>query len=475
MSNLPHVTILGAGPAGVGAAYRLRARDQASVTLIEQQDTPGGNSGSFQLNGLRVDFGSHRLHPACDPEILAHIQEFLGDDLLDRPRHGRIRLRGRWIHFPLKPVDLMLRLDPGFALGSLRDMGLKPLRQRRGMDDSFAGVLLANLGPTICDNFYFPYARKIWGRSPEQLSGIQARRRVSAGSFLKLLRKVMAAVPGLKPPGAGRFYYPRGGFGQISEAYAERARAAGADLLMGWRVSRLAMPATSEAPWRVTVERQGEARVIESDHLWSTLPISLVARMLAPAAPAAVLDAAGGIEYRAMLLVYLELDVDQFTEFDAHYFPDAEITITRLSEPKNYAALTEPRGKTILCAELPCAPDDAHWALDDEALGRLVAGDLARAGLPLRRPPVAIHVRRLRHAYPIYTTGYERAFGTLDTWAAGLPRFVSYGRQGLFAHDNTHHALFMAYSAAECLRGREFDLARWGEYRKVFDTHVVED
>ncbi|MEP7327225.1 MAG: FAD-dependent oxidoreductase, partial [Gemmatimonadota bacterium] len=183
MSAQPRVVILGAGPAGLGAAYQLRRLDRARVTVLEQQTVPGGNSGSFEFGGVRVDFGSHRLHPACDPAILADIRGFLGEDLLDRPRHGRIGLRGKWVHFPLKPVDLLLRLDKGFALGTMRDMLRKPFA---GKSDggSFASELRASLGPMICDSFYFPYALKIWGKPPEQLSAIQAKRRVSAGSFL---------------------------------------------------------------------------------------------------------------------------------------------------------------------------------------------------------------------------------------------------------------------------------------------------
>src|SRR5262245_15223254 len=116
------VAILGAGPSGVGTAYQLARTGKGVATVLERAPVVGGLAGSFELAGLRVDFGSHRLHPACAPEILADIRSLLGADLLDRPRHGRIRLRGRWIHFPLKPLDLALRLPPGFALGTAADM-----------------------------------------------------------------------------------------------------------------------------------------------------------------------------------------------------------------------------------------------------------------------------------------------------------------------------------------------------------------
>jgi len=470
----PRVVILGAGPAGVGGAYALTRDRRAQVTVLEAQKAVGGNAGSFSWEGQRLDYGSHRLHPASDPAIVADIRRMVGGDLLDRPRHGRIRLRGRWIHFPLKPVDLALRLDPGFALGSMGDAIAKTLN-KRDEGNTFASVLYANLGRTICEDFYFPYARKIWGREPEELSGIQARRRVSAGSFLKLVRKVLNAVPGLKPPGAGRFWYPRRGFGQISEAYADAAVQAGAKLELGWRVTRVAREPGDGIVWSVTAEQGTEKRTWLAEHVWSTLPISLLARIVEPAPPPPVAQAAAAISYRAMILVYLRLDVPQFTEFDAHYLPGADIAITRLSEPKNYAALSEPAGHTTLCAELPCSPGDRHWEMDDAALGTLVAEDLTRAGIPLARQPVGVMVRRLRQAYPIYLNGYEKPFGVLDAWADSMPQLLTYGRQGLFAHDNTHHALYMAYCAATCLGPGGFDAAAWQRYRQVFATHVVED
>lgn len=471
----PRIVILGAGPAGLGAAYRLRVAGLASVTVLEQKASVGGNAGSFEVAGQRVDFGSHRLHPACEPQIMEDIHRFLGDDLLTRPRHGRIRLRGRWVHFPLRPLDLLFRLDRPFALGALRDaFGRITGRGRDGEDDSFASVLLARLGPTICEQFYFPYARKIWGLEPEALSATQAHRRVAANSVGKLVRKVLGGLPGVRSVGFSHFYYPRQGFGRICEAYAEEARRAGAELLLGRRVTAVERDEGRDV-WRIVAEGEEGRRELEADAVWSTIPITALAGIIRPAPPSEVREAAMRMDYRAMLLVYLTLPRDRFTEYDAHYFPGPEISITRLSETKNYAALQEPRDRTTLCAELPCAPDDEMWSLGDEALGAVVLRDLETAGIRPAEPPIGVTVRRLRHAYPIYGHGYEGAFARLDEWAGGLPGVLTFGRQGLFAHDNTHHALFMAYSAVECLREGRVDPALWAARRTIFETHVVED
>ncbi|MEP7338145.1 MAG: FAD-dependent oxidoreductase, partial [Acidobacteriota bacterium] len=451
-------------------------RGQATVTVLERNAVVGGNAGSFDLAGLRVDYGSHRLHPACEAEVMRDIRALLGDDLLDRPRHGRIRLRGRWIHFPPKPVDLALRLPPSFAAGVLAD-SLRKLLSRASTNskaETFASILEAGLGRTICRDFYFPYSRKIWGLEPEQMSVAQARRRVSAGSLGKMARKVLSAVPGFKPPGSGRFFYPRRGFGQISEAYAQAAQDSGATLQFNANVNSIEIG--SEGLLTVAYEHGGEQLSAQANLVWSTIPITVLARLLKPAPPVELLRAASSLDYRAMILVYLVVEQDQFTEYDAHYFPEAHLPITRLSEPKNYSASREPAGKTVLCAELPCSPASREWAMSDEELGKLVCGSLAESGIPVRDRVLEVVTRRLPQAYPIYPQGYEQHFDLLDDWLNRQPGLLTFGRQGLFAHDNTHHALFMAYAAANCLDAYGgFDYNRWHEYRQIFKTHVVED
>jgi protoporphyrinogen oxidase len=472
--STPHVVVLGAGPAGLGAAHQLATRNRARVTVLERAGVVGGNAGSFELAGLRVDYGSHRLHPACDPAVMRDIKALLDGELLDRPRHGRIRLRGRWIHFPLKPLDLALRLPPSFATGVAADSLRKLVAPAAVNGDSMSSVLEAGLGRTICRDFYFPYARKLWGMDPGELAGTQARRRVAAGSLAKMVRKVLTTVPGLKPPGAGRFFYPRRGYGQIAEAYHRAAEAAGARVHFNADIQSVALRPGGGA--EIAFTQPGGRQTVTADQVWSTIPITALARALSPAPPPECLDAAARLQYRSMILNFLVLGQDQFTEYDAHYFPELDIPISRLSEPKNYSASTEPRGATVLCAELPCSAGDPVWTATDEALGRLMIDGLTRAGLPVGAPVRQVVTRRLAHAYPIYQRGYEEPFRRLDAWLSDLDGVLTFGRQGLFAHDNTHHALFMAYAAAECLGadGR-FDRERWHSYRTVFETHVVED
>ena len=474
MSNrIPHIAVLGAGPAGVGAAYWLTRCGRAQVTILEQRELPGGNAGSFEVEGIRVDYGSHRLHPSCDPEILAELRELLGDDLLDRPRHGRIHLLGRWIHFPLKPLDLALNLPPSFAFRAALDSFFRSSTRTSSKEENFASVLEEGLGHTFCQEFYFPFARKLWGLEPHELSATQARRRVSANSPAKLLGRLLGAVPGLKRPGKGRFFYPRRGYGQISESLLEAARTNGAKVLLGSRVQSIEVQGQSLT---VVFERNGKAERIEADHVWSTLPVTFLVKALREQVPAAVSQAASAMSFRGMILIYVALSQDRFSEYDAHYFPAEEIPISRMSEPKNYHCVREPADRTVLCAELPCDPGSAYWQMTDQELGAVVVESLAKAGLAITGEILSVTSRRLGQAYPVYSIGYEDHLATVEDWLDQFEGLLTFGRQGLFAHDNTHHALYMASAAVQCLSDDgEFNRGRWEEFRRVFETHVVED
>lgn len=455
------VVILGAGPAGLGAAYKA-AEFGRKVVVLERGTTVGGLAGSFEVGGIRVDYGSHRLHPATSPEILAELRSLMGTDLQVRRRNGRIYLEGRWISFPLQFGDLVKNLPPTFALAAGKDAAMA--WTRKPASDTFAGVLRAGLGPTMCDRFYFPYARKLWGLEPDKIHAEQARRRVSGNGAGKLLRKVAG-----RSDTGGIFYYPRRGFGQIWDALADGGVERGADVRLGSAVRSVGR---DEDGFRVLLE-SGEA--IRAPHVWSTVPMSALAYMAQPSPPPQVVEAAGRLNTRAMLLVYLVMGTDRFSVYDAHYLPDPSTPVTRISEPKNYRSPADAAGKTVLCAEIPCSVSDPIWGETADGLGEIVLDALKR--MQLRAPnPRWVHVERLPSAYPVYDLEYEEPFTVLSAWVDSLPGLISFGRHGAFVHNNSHHALEMGWAAAEALGSSgSFDSSFWQSAVQRFERHVVED
>jgi protoporphyrinogen oxidase len=452
------VVVLGAGPAGLAAAWRA-ATSGRSVLVLERAAAVGGMAASFEVAGVRVDHGSHRLHPATPPEVLGPLRQLLGEDLQTRPRHGRLRLYGRWVGFPLRPAELARTLPPGALARIGRDALLRPV-SRGGRTGSYGTVLAGKLGPELYGALYGPYARKLWGVPGEDLDPEQARRRVGAGGVWGIARRV------LRPDRSGQgraFHYPRRGFGQIVDGLAEAAEKAGAAVRTGAEVTAVRPRAD-----RVEVST-ADGGPVAAGHVLSTVPLPVLARLAGG-------PAAGGLRFRAMVLVYLVHAGGRWSPYDAHYLPGPETPVTRLSEPANYRdSPDDPADRTVLCAEIPCAAGDPVWTSTPEELAALVVRGLAATGLPPVRL-AGVEVRRLPHVYPVYEIGYAARLAPLDAWADSLDRVTTFGRLGLFAHDNTHHALAEAFDAVAALRpdGRR-DPAAWAAARARFAAHVVED
>lgn len=473
------IAVLGAGPAGLALAMKLLERRlPADVIVLEQGTEVGGLAASFKHQDLTLDFGSHRLHPATSARVMSDIRRLLGDDLLRRPRNGRIRLLGRFVKFPLRPFDLLRRLPPSFMCGVVMDSVAKPWRRTAGGRGSFADVLLGSLGPTICRNFYFPYARKLWGLDPFRIAAEQARRRVSANSIGKMVRKVLAMLPGFKAPGTGVFYYPRQGYGQICRGLAKEVERLGGRVVLNARVTGMA---GAGAKWTLKVERTAATpgngpESVAADLVFSTIPITILAKLITPAAPPAVTEALQALRYRGMILCYLVLGVDRFTPYDAHYFPETGIVFSRISEPKNYSGDSEPRGKTALCIEIPAAIGDSLWALSDDAILRTALDHMDRVGLPARHLFDHGLVRRVPYVYPQYDLEYEKHLNTVEGHLRTVSGIVALGRQGLFAHDNTHHTMETAYGACDCVdESLMWNATHWDALRARFKSHIVED
>ncbi len=471
------IAVLGAGPAGLSLALGLLRKygDQFECVILEGEDTVGGITASFRSHGMSFDYGSHRLHPAASPDVLNEINRMLGDDLLKRPRNGRIRLLGRFVKFQLNPVDAAAHLPPRFMLGVLGDSFMKPFRRKKEAAETFAAILMKGLGKTICRRFYFPYAEKLWGLPPEKLAAEQARRRVATNSIAKMIKKVLSSLTGKAKDGGPFFYYPVNGFGGIAQAYGKAVADLGGKLLLGWKIEKINVMEDR----RFEIHSAGSGGKRESyscDFVFSTIPLDNLARIISPAVPAHVKSAADRLLYRGMLFHYLILKTGQFTPFDAHYFPEKDFIFSRISEPKNYYDSRLPEGITGICSEIPCTAGHELWKLPDEEITRRVVSDLNRCGLKVRVPVIDAFVKRIPAVYPVYDMAFARNFETVDRFFSALPNFVNLGRQALFVHDNAHHTLEMGMRASECLNGElKWDEEKWQGFREGFKRNVVVD
>ena len=433
------LAVVGGGPTGLTVALAA-ARRGRRVTLYEAADHLGGMAASLTVGGQRVDLGSHRLHPSAPPRVAELLHELVGDDLQRRERNGRVRLDGSWVRFPFRPLDLVRSVPPTLAARLAIDLARSGAPHPGAT--SYADVVRSGLGPTALDRFHGPMATKLWGRPPDDLSAELARRRISVRDRSSVLRRLARTSRS-----DGRtFLYPRLGYGQVVDRLAEAAAEAGVEIRTGDRWTP-AHPAAAHVAW--------------------TAPLAALADALRGPP-----ERAG---HRGLVLVYLIVDADRWTSFDAHYVPDADVPFARLSEPKNYRTGPDPVGTTVICAEIPADVGDHSWNSDDAELAARVVDGIERCGLPAP-PTIDIQTVRLPQVYPVLTAGDPGRRVALLDWADGLTGISLLGRQGLLVADNLHHVLDMAMSFADSLTTDGGpDPAQWSIARDRFETFVVDD
>ena len=256
------------------------------MTLLERSAFVGGAAASREVAGVRVDLGSHRLHPTIEPRILAELRALLGDDLQTaaaaRPHPPR---RAAGSPSPCARWTWCGACRRAWRPAALRDSALGPLR-RPPRADTFSEVLMAALGPTLCERFYFPYARKIWGVDPAELAGEQARRRVGARSPGRMVARAMRAG-GARA--SARSSTHAAATGRSGRRWPTPARGPGVDLVLR-RPSATSLSLSTDG----AVAGLSDGRTIAARRVWSTIPLTALARMASPAAPPEALAAGGG-------------------------------------------------------------------------------------------------------------------------------------------------------------------------------------
>lgn len=470
------VTILGAGLCGLYAAWRLiQRRDlDLKITILERDREVGGLCRSFAYKDIHFDLGSHRLHPSCRPEILDDLKQLLGNDLLQRPRKGRIHMLGRFLDFPLNFTNLSMNCPPSFTMGVARDTLSRILKPRKVISDSFKGTMLALMGKTISEHFYFPIARKMWDLEPEQISGNQALVRTKSSGLNELLFRIIADFFSQSRKRRG-FYYPKKGVGQIASVIVRELERCGVTIYRGIDITGIHYG--ERGVQEIRAIRDGdESLSLSTDLVFSTIPISRMIDLLSPA-PGCVRGAdVKPLTFRSILFLFMVFPISQFTPFDAHYFPEKQYCFTRISEPKNYSGSSLPEETTGLCVEIPCGPDHEVVHMSTEDLETKIRQELLAAGLPLPTETKAVFRRFVPDTYPIYHMGYEQTKRKYLKMVSDIKGLISLGRCGLFVHDNMHHTMAMASDAVGCIEpGGGWNPIKWEECLRNFERFVVED
>jgi protoporphyrinogen oxidase len=441
------LTILGGGPAGLATGHFAR-KQGLPFTLFEASPRAGGNATTFQDGPFRFDSGAHRFHDR-DPAMTNEVRSLLGHDLLECSIPSQIHHEGRWVDFPLSPSNLLTALGPvafAHAAGSL-------LRARLGRSnalDNFEEFACRTYGADIARRFLLGYSEKLWGLPCRQLSPAISGARLDGLSLTAFFAQAIRRSTNGSAHLDGRFYYPRYGFGQIADKLIESCGTE--HVRTNARVTRIQHDGA-----RIRAVEINGSQLHPVDEVVCTLPLPLTAALLSPTLPEALLRDSGRLRFRNMILVALFLNRASATRLGSVYFPDADVPITRVYEPKNRSAAMAPADRTMLVAELPCYETDPLWRASSEDLVALVARLLTPCGWFTTGEIAGGTVKRMTAAYPVLETGTEERVNTLIAALERFPNLHLLGRNGLFRYSHTHHMLRFGHDAVARILGRPVD------------------
>jgi protoporphyrinogen oxidase len=451
-----HVVIIGAGPAGLTAAYLL-VKQGVRVTVLEADDVVGGISRTARYNGYRFDIGGHRFFTKIAPvEALWH--EILGAEFISVPRMSRIHYGGKYFDYPLKAMNALRGLGLWNALMCVLSYVSSHLRPYP-VEENLEQWVSNRFGKRLFRIFFKTYTEKVWGIPCTEIRAEWAAQRIQGLSLAKAilnaasLQKRSDAIKTL----INEFQYPRLGPGQMWEMATERIRSLGGEVLMRHEVE-----AIETGDGRITAVRARTPlgpRRIAGDHFISTMPIRNLVRALDPAAPPAIREAADGLNYRDFLTVALIIEQDDLFPDNWIYIHTPGVKVGRIQNFNNWSRAMVPHpGRTCLGLEYFCFEGDGLWSSPDGELIELAKGEVAQLGLVDPARVVDGTVVRMPKAYPVYDSAYSAHLETVRRHIDRLENFHTVGRNGMHKYNNQDHSMLTAMMAVANMRGASHDV-----------------
>ncbi len=447
--------VIGAGPAGLTAAYELCRAGHRPVVL-EKEALVGGLARTEQYKGFRFDMGGHRFFTkAVEVDRMWH--EVLGDQFLVRPRLSRIFFKQRFFQYPLKPLNALL----GLGLVESLLTGLSYLRWQVSpypREDTFEEWVTNRFGRRLFRTFFKTYTEKVWGIPCSELKAEWAAQRIKDLSFRSALVS-MFVKPGRRITTLiEQFDYPRLGPGMMWETVRDSITGRGGEVQTECELERIERD--GQHIRRAVVGVNGSRRSIEATDFISSMPITELVKRLDPPAPDDVLAAAGALRHRDFLTVCVIVDQPRLFPDNWIYVHDPSVQVGRIQNFKNWSPDMVPDDrKTSLGLEYFCNEGDELWTMADDELVALAQRELESIGLARGEDVEDGCVFRVPKSYPVYDSAYAEHLAVVREFVGSLQNLQTIGRNGLHRYDNQDHAMLTGmYAARNAVSGESNDL-----------------
>jgi protoporphyrinogen oxidase len=466
MKNSPRVGIIGAGPAGLTAAYWLKSRHDITSSIYEASSEIGGISQTVNRQGWRFDIGGHRFFTKV--ALITQIwKEILPEeDFLTRKRLSRIMYNGKFFDYPLKPLNALTGLGLVEAIRCLISYVVTQIKPPKDQSN-FETWVAARFGWRLYRIFFKTYTEKVWGVPANEIQADWAAQRI------KNLDLKKAIFNAFKPQGRRgsevislieSFEYPRLGPGMMWEACADYLEKDGIKISMMHSAAGIQVRSDS-----TLVLGLADGASAEYDHLVSSMPIGELVQIIQPSAPAAVIEAAKSLKHRDFLSVALVVPSKDVFPDNWIYIHSPNVKVGRIQNFESWSPEMVPdEGFTCLGLEYFVNVGDELWDMKDTDLISFASSELAELGLSKESDVVKGYVVRMPKAYPVYDENYAIALKTIRSWLdENHPNIHPVGRNGLHRYNNTDHSMMTAILASENIAT--------GKHNDVWNVNVDED
>jgi protoporphyrinogen oxidase len=513
MSQGKTAIIIGAGPAGLTAAYELLTRTDIRPIVIEMSDHLGGISRTVNYKGNRIDIGGHRFFSKSDrvmewwaqhlqlgksssPQVRISYQGKSRDLEVSEPVSGAdedcvmlIRERKSRIYFLRKFFDypISLSTDTIRKLGLVRTMligfsymqrALFPLREQKNLEQFF----INRFGERLYLTFFKSYTEKVWGVPCTQIDAEWGAQRIKELSVWKTVKHVLmkkfkrnsidVAQKQTDTSLIEKFLYPKFGPGQMWEEVARKIRNMGGTIVMEQAVEEIHTSGT-QASGVTTRDRDGRSHHYAGDYVFSTMPVQELVRALQTAVPQNVQEVSNGLMYRDFITVGLLLKDLKIHEQDGTgtklirdnwiYIQEPDVLAGRLQIFNNWSPwMVRDPGTVWVGVEYFCNEGDGLWTRSEDQLKKLAVEELARIGIIDERTLLDSVVLRMPKAYPAYFGTYSR-FGEIREFLDSFENLFLLGRNGMHRYNNQDHSMLTAMTAVDnIISGRQDKANIWG-------------
>jgi protoporphyrinogen oxidase len=451
----PNVVIIGAGPAGLTAAYELAQYDIGSV-ILEADDVVGGISRTAEYKGYLFDIGGHRFFTKVS--VVENMwREVLGTDFITRPRLSRIYYKSKFFHYPLEPLNALIGLGVWETVRCITSYVHAQLFPRKP-ETNFETWVSNRFGRRLFDIFFRSYTEKVWGIPCREIGADWAAQRIKGLSLSSVILNALSPRRSQSKENVIKtlihsFEYPRRGPGMMWSKTRTIVEDRGSKVVFRAPVTKIRWE-----PGRVkSVEANG--KTYTGTHFISSMPIRQLIEALDPAPPEQIARAAADFHYRDFLTVALICRGRDLFPDNWIYIHDPKVKVGRIQNYNNWSPDMVPDSRnTCLGLEYFCFEGDDLWTAPDEKLIELAKDEVEHLGLAQRSSVIDGTVVRMPKAYPVYDASYESGLKAIREFLAMVPNLQLVGRNGMHRYNNQDHSMLTAMLAARNVMGANYDL-----------------